>query len=601
MAQVTPSRTHSPPRPRTKTLLPLLLLLFPSLLVDILQPLRPHPPPFAGGISYSDIRRISQMSSKLNQRRRYVESIRSKIRARNKQRHATSPVSQDTLYLQRTRELSLTPSNYFLTPAPSVNQTTLPSTQKSFSNKRTTSKSDRLALLGFHGDGRVTSSDGGNNHTTNRGNAVSAVQQMRAKTKYARSLYESKRQQSTSSKRGEHLKQRIADMAQTCEQAVRWINHLRRDVTSLRMDFMVMKSGLQVLETGRGGMSSEEVKDDMSKLWVKVEKVEEELLKRTEKLDRMDYRVVESERQNSVLSRRIDDQKSEVNRQEEYCHNTGLRLNEKYSGIEAEVDKIKDVVFHKLKLDNYVPEFADRQEEDLNLPPQSQSDEPEPGFAFAQPPPPKGQIPKDCSDIKNGIGGVYYIRPRGVPGPFLVFCEFESGVGWTVIQRRQNFQQDFNLGWESYKWGFGQLTQDHWLGNQYLNLITRQGDYKLHIDIQLKNRSWIWAEYHPFKVGNEKSGFELHVGNYSGNAGNALHLPFSTRVSSKAMRFTTNDRDNDHWPWNCAKKFGGGWWYQACSAAYLNSNWPLNRRWLDHFGLAKTVMRLKRRSLHKHN
>lgn len=389
-------------------------------------------------------------------------------------------------------------------------------------------------------------------------------------------------------------------MAETVEQAVKWINRLRRDVTGVRMEFHVLKNGLEVLEEGRKGPSAQELKQDMTKLWIKVEKLEENLARRTETMDKLDYRVLEAERLFSLLSRRLADTKANVNRQEEFCSATGIRLDEKYSGIERDIEAIKDVVYHKLKLDNYVPQFAGRQEELLEMP-HLQSDEPEPGFSMAQPPPPDGQIPKDCSDIVNGVGGVYYIKPAGVPGPFLAFCEFEGRNGWTVIQRRTNFDQDFDLPWESYKWGFGQLTQDHWLGNEYLHLITRQGQYKLHIDIQLKNRTWIWAEYHPFKVNNESTGFELHVGNYSGNAGNALHLPFSTRVSSKAMKFTTKDRDNDLWPWNCAKKFGGGWWYQACSAAYLNSNWPLNRRWLDHFGLTKTVMRIQRLNLYKRN
>ena len=39
---------------------------------------------------------------------------------------------------------------------------------------------------------------------------------------------------------------RLVQMAETVEQAVLWINRLRRDVTGVRMEFHVLKNGLQV-------------------------------------------------------------------------------------------------------------------------------------------------------------------------------------------------------------------------------------------------------------------------------------------------------------------------------------------------------------------
>ena len=55
-------------------------------------------------------------------------------------------------------------------------------------------------------------------------------------------------------------------------------------------------------------------------------------------------RVLEAERLFSLLSRRLADTKASVNRQEEFCSATGIRLDEKYSGIERDIEAIKDVV-----------------------------------------------------------------------------------------------------------------------------------------------------------------------------------------------------------------------------------------------------------------
>ncbi len=54
--------------------------------------------------------------------------------------------------------------------------------------------------------------------------------------------------------------------------------------------------------------------------------------------------MLEAERLFSLLSRRLSETKADVNRQEEFCSSTGIRLDEKYSGIEKDIEAIKDVV-----------------------------------------------------------------------------------------------------------------------------------------------------------------------------------------------------------------------------------------------------------------
>ncbi|GIY68717.1 techylectin-5B [Caerostris darwini] len=81
--------------------------------------------------------------------------------------------------------------------------------------------------------------------------------------------------------------------------------------------------------------------------------------------------------------------------------------------------------------------------------------------------------PRDCSEIlekDNSRSGVYTVWPSGgfTHGKSIrVYCDMSiDGEGWTVIQRRGNFpkKQDFNLEWEDYKNGFGDLTEEFWLG-----------------------------------------------------------------------------------------------------------------------------------------
>ncbi|XP_062602092.1 ficolin-1-A-like [Saccostrea cucullata] len=166
--------------------------------------------------------------------------------------------------------------------------------------------------------------------------------------------------------------------------------------------------------------------------------------------------------------------------------------------------------------------------------------------------------PQGCQDLLlqgHTECKVYTISPNN-GSRFEVFCDQETdGGGWTVIQRRQDGSEDFFRTWNEYKNGFGNISNEFWLGNDKINTITNSGNYTLRIDLKDFLRNSRYASYSVFNVGNEESGYVLGV---SGDS-------FSTR--HYGATFVTKDRDDDK---TCANRIKRGWWYKVCHAANLN-------------------------------
>ncbi|XP_070532843.1 angiopoietin-4-like [Ptychodera flava] len=99
---------------------------------------------------------------------------------------------------------------------------------------------------------------------------------------------------------------------------------------------------------------------------------------------------------------------------------------------------------------------------------------------------------RDCYEIQQSDpsafeSGVYRLRPQDNGHAFLVYCDMNTDRGgWTVIQRRQDGSVDFFRDWESYKNGFGNLSGEFWLGNDYLHRLTNQSEkaYQLRVDLE---------------------------------------------------------------------------------------------------------------------
>ncbi|XP_013384269.1 ficolin-1-like [Lingula anatina] len=144
-----------------------------------------------------------------------------------------------------------------------------------------------------------------------------------------------------------------------------------------------------------------------------------------------------------------------------------------------------------------------------------------------------------------------------------------DGGGWTLFQKRMDGSVDFYRGWQSYKHGFGNMTGEHWLGNEQIHTITNQKRYELRVDMEDVNGVWRYARYDNFAIASEEANYQLTLGAYSGNAGDSLSL-------HRGYPFTTKDRNNDALTsQNCAQQYKGAWWYERCHDSNLNGLYHL--------------------------
>ncbi|CAG2257427.1 unnamed protein product [Mytilus edulis] len=73
--------------------------------------------------------------------------------------------------------------------------------------------------------------------------------------------------------------------------------------------------------------------------------------------------------------------------------------------------------------------------------------------------------------------------------------------------------------WTNYKYGFGNLNGEFWLGLEYIYQMTMNGDYKLRVDLEDNNGVEVYAEYSTFRVNSEADLYRLIIAGYSGTAG----------------------------------------------------------------------------------
>jgi len=167
----------------------------------------------------------------------------------------------------------------------------------------------------------------------------------------------------------------------------------------------------------------------------------------------------------------------------------------------------------------------------------------------------------------------------------LTFVEIANAVTnggrWLVIQRRKDGSVDFNRNWIDYEDGFGSLHGEFWYGLRAIHCLTNQGEWELRIDYISTSGTNGYLSYSNFRVEPATEQYKLTILGFSGVTSD----PFSTSYLND-MKFTTKDKDNDHWNSNCAVKDAGGWWYNQCPYIFLNHQYKsqygiyINNKWI---------------------
>ncbi|KAM4735254.1 uncharacterized protein tnxba [Anableps anableps] len=195
-------------------------------------------------------------------------------------------------------------------------------------------------------------------------------------------------------------------------------------------------------------------------------------------------------------------------------------------------------------------------------------------------------FPTECSqELLNGAleSGEVNIYPQGKEGRAVkVYCDMETdGGGWTVFQRRMNGKTDFYRTWSEYKAGFGNLSEEFWLGNELLHYLTSIGPVSLRVDLKSGNDT-SYARYTNFSVASEERNYTLTVSGYTGTAGDSMRY-------HNGRPFSTRDKEQDPLRSHCAKDYVGGWWYKNCYKVNLNGLYGMNSNnqgivWIDWKG-----------------
>ena len=169
------------------------------------------------------------------------------------------------------------------------------------------------------------------------------------------------------------------------------------------------------------------------------------------------------------------------------------------------------------------------------------------------------KVYSDCTDyFRAGYrqNGIYEVQPSVVSDKrFNVYCNMTAG-GWTTIFKRDSKSKlDFQHPIETYKHGFGDLNNDHFLGLDSINLLTRDKERELMTII-----NGTAFRYKNFKVLNEYFHYKLTIEDEIDK-----FIDGSSMLRLNNTLFSTIDVDYDlAVNSNCSSGWKAGWWFTDC-------------------------------------
>ncbi|XP_071835334.1 techylectin-5B-like isoform X4 [Apostichopus japonicus] len=174
----------------------------------------------------------------------------------------------------------------------------------------------------------------------------------------------------------------------------------------------------------------------------------------------------------------------------------------------------------------------------------------------------------DCGRFRGATSdSIQNIQPAGwTKVPFEVVCDDTDGGGWLVFHRRVDSSLSFYRVWSEYREGFGTVDGNFWLGNDKLAALTSQGEYELRIELESKSGQHYYAKC----VGDVDTNFRLSVSGYDSSS----TVGYDAMNNHNGREFTTRDRDNDAYGYNCASygtSYQSAWWFNHCYHCDLNA------------------------------
>ncbi|CAG9833760.1 unnamed protein product [Diabrotica balteata] len=142
------------------------------------------------------------------------------------------------------------------------------------------------------------------------------------------------------------------------------------------------------------------------------------------------------------------------------------------------------------------------------------------------------------------------------------------GGGWTHIQNRFDGSQNFYLPWIDYKFGFGDLEREFWMGLENIYHTTASETSELLIEVTDTNNRIGYAQYTSFVIDPERNGYTLtELDGFSGDAGDSLSFHVGARFST--LDVDQDAKENK----SCAIDYESGWWFANCLDSNLNGKY----------------------------